>query len=71
MWSRACIRLLERPLSMSPAAFVAAGRVPALRVDAGGVVVEFEDRVLGCYSGVVDDFVVRRNDGAFAYNLGR
>jgi glutamyl-tRNA synthetase len=47
----------------------AAGRSPALRVDAGGEVVAFEDRVLGWYSGPVDDFVVRRNDGAFAYNL--
>ena len=27
------------------------------------------DRVLGPQAGVVDDFVVRRNDGAFAYNL--
>jgi glutamyl-tRNA synthetase len=35
----------------------AAGRPPALRVRAGGV----DERV--------DDFVVRRNDGAFAYNL--
>ncbi len=29
----------------------------------------FVDRVLGPVSGVVDDFVVRRNDGAPAYNL--
>jgi glutamyl-tRNA synthetase len=47
----------------------AAGRVPALRVRAGAAVVHFEDRVLGAQEGVVDDFVVRRNDGAFAYNL--
>ena len=46
-----------------------AGRAPALRVDAGGAVVAFEDRVLGSQSGLVDDFVVRRNDGAYAYNL--
>jgi glutamyl-tRNA synthetase len=31
--------------------------------------VAFQDRLLGAYSGSVDDFVVRRNDGAFAYNL--
>jgi glutamyl-tRNA synthetase len=31
--------------------------------------VAFDDRVLGPFEGVVDDFVVRRNDGAFAYNL--
>ena len=47
----------------------AAGRVPALRVRADGTCVSFVDRVLGPVSGVVDDFVVRRNDGAFAYNL--
>ena len=29
----------------------------------------FSDRVLGPVSGAVDDFVVRRNDGAPAYNL--
>ena len=29
----------------------------------------FEDRIAGPFEGVVDDFVVRRNDGAFAYNL--
>jgi glutamyl-tRNA synthetase len=47
----------------------AAGRAPALRVRAGGEVVGFADRLLGAYSAPVDDFVVRRNDGAFAYNL--
>jgi glutamyl-tRNA synthetase len=47
----------------------AAGRVPALRVHAGGPRVDFVDRLLGPQSGVVDDFVVRRNDGAYAYNL--
>jgi glutamyl-tRNA synthetase len=47
----------------------AAGREPALRVRADATVVEFSDRLLGPQSGVVDDFVVRRNDGAFAYNL--
>ena len=47
----------------------AAGRVPALRVHAGAARCRFVDRVLGPQDGVVDDFVVRRNDGAFAYNL--
>ena len=47
----------------------ASGRAPALRVAADGAVVSFVDRVLGEQSGFVDDFVVRRNDGAFAYNL--
>jgi glutamyl-tRNA synthetase len=47
----------------------AQGRTPALRVDAGGARVAFTDRVLGDYAGIVDDFVVRRGDGGFAYNL--
>jgi glutamyl-tRNA synthetase len=47
----------------------AASRRPALRVRADGERAEFTDRVLGASVGVADDFVVRRNDGAFAYNL--
>jgi glutamyl-tRNA synthetase len=47
----------------------AGGRPPALRVDAHGARIAFEDRLQGRQEGVVDDFVVRRNDGAFAYNL--
>ncbi|UGS37126.1 tRNA glutamyl-Q(34) synthetase GluQRS [Capillimicrobium parvum] len=47
----------------------AQGRPPALRLRAGGARVAFEDRVMGQYEGVVDDVVVRRNDGTAAYNL--
>jgi glutamyl-tRNA synthetase len=47
----------------------AAGRPPALRVRAQAARVAFDDRLTGYFEGVVDDFVVRRNDGAFAYNL--
>jgi glutamyl-tRNA synthetase len=47
----------------------AAGRAPALRVRADGAVVGFTDRLLGFYESAVDDFVVRRSDGGFAYNL--
>jgi glutamyl-tRNA synthetase len=47
----------------------ASGRPPALRVRADAARVAFEDRIAGPFEGVVDDFVVRRNDGAFAYNL--
>jgi glutamyl-tRNA synthetase len=47
----------------------ASGRPPALRVDAGAARIAFADRLHGPQEGVVDDFVVRRNDGAFAYNL--
>jgi glutamyl-tRNA synthetase len=47
----------------------ASGRPAALRVDAGGARVAFADRLHGRVERAVDDFVVRRNDGAFAYNL--
>jgi glutamyl-tRNA synthetase len=47
----------------------AAGRRAALRLRAGAERVAFEDRLLGPAHGLVDDFVVRRNDGAHAYNL--
>lgn len=46
-----------------------ARRPPALRVRAGDVTETVRDVWAGEVSGVVDDFVVRRNDGAFAYNL--
>jgi glutamyl-tRNA synthetase len=47
----------------------AARRPPALRLRADAARVAFDDRLAGRFEGVVDDFVVRRNDGAFAYNL--
>jgi glutamyl-tRNA synthetase len=47
----------------------AGGRPPAWRVCADGARVTFADRVCGETTGEVDDFVVRRNDGAYAYNL--
>jgi len=47
----------------------ALGRPPALRVRGDGERVGFEDRLAGAVEGAVDDLVVRRNDGAFAYNL--
>jgi glutamyl-tRNA synthetase len=46
-----------------------AGRPPAWRLRAAESVVSFTDRLLGARVGVVDDLVVRRNDGAPAYNL--
>jgi glutamyl-tRNA synthetase len=47
----------------------ASGRPPALRLAAGGESVRFTDRLMGQQEGVVDDLVIRRNDGAPAYNL--
>lgn len=45
------------------------GRPPALRVRGQAAPFEFEDRLRGRVTGRVDDFVVRRNDGDFGYNL--
>ena len=47
----------------------AAGRPPALRVRSEDARIAFEDRLLGRCDEVVDDFVVRRNDGTPAYQL--
>jgi glutamyl-tRNA synthetase len=47
----------------------ASGRPPALRVRAEGARMAFQDRLLGHCEEEVDDFVVRRNDGAPAYQL--
>jgi len=47
----------------------AEGRPPALRLRAAGARIGFADRLLGHHEAVVDDFVIRRNDGAAAYNL--
>jgi len=45
------------------------GRPPAIRVDARAAIVTVMDAWAGEVTAEVDDFVVRRNDGAFAYNL--
>jgi glutamyl-tRNA synthetase len=47
----------------------AAGRPAALRLDAGQEEVVVVDRLHGEVRGVVDDLVLRRNDGIPAYNL--
>jgi glutamyl-tRNA synthetase len=60
-----CLRLSEAERRRKRAG----GRPPALRVRADAARVGFTDRVHGEQEGVVDDFVVRRNDGAPAYNL--
>jgi glutamyl-tRNA synthetase len=60
-----CLRLTAAELAERRAA----GRPPALRVRAEAARLAFVDGVMGPQEGVVDDFVVRRNDGAPAYNL--
>ena len=47
----------------------AAGRRPALRLRSDGRSIEFHDRLVGSVVGLVDDVVLRRNDGVPAYNL--
>ena len=51
------------------AAREAAGRPAALRLRSDGAVVTVVDRLVGPVSHVVDDIVLRRNDGVPAYNL--
>lgn len=58
-----------RNLSPSERAARAGQRPAALRVRGDGVTVTVDDRLAGEVSGQVDDFVLRRNDGAYAYNL--
>jgi len=60
-----CLRLTDEERE----ARRAAGRPPALRLRAGGARIAFEDRLLGRHEAVADDFVIRRGDGATAYNL--
>lgn len=45
------------------------GRRPALRLRADGRAIRFRDELAGEVAGVVDDVVLRRNDGVPAYNL--
>lgn len=58
-----------RGLSAAERAARRAERRPALRVAADAATFTVEDVHAGTVSGVVDDFVVVRGDGQFAYNL--
>lgn len=55
--------------SVERARLEAEGRRPALRVRADAARVGFTDGIHGEVEGLVDDFVVCRSDGVFAYNL--
>lgn len=44
-------------------------RGPALRLRTTREALTITDRVCGEYTGYIDDFVIRRGDGAYAYNL--
>ena len=45
------------------------GRPPALRLRTDAITYTVHDLLHGEYTGIVDDFVVRRGDGVAAYNL--
>ena len=45
------------------------GRPPALRLRTDEIVYTVHDLLHGDYTGIVDDFVIRRGDGVPAYNL--
>ncbi|MEO9329094.1 tRNA glutamyl-Q(34) synthetase GluQRS [Gordonia aurantiaca] len=48
---------------------IAAGRPPAIRIRAETTEFTVTDLLHGSYTGMVDDFVIQRNDGTPAYNL--
>jgi glutamyl-tRNA synthetase len=51
------------------AELVSAGRSPALRLRADDAAITVVDELCGPFTGQVDDFVLRRNDGVPAYNV--
>ncbi len=58
-----------RDLSSHERARRSEARPAALRIRAHAIELHFDDRVHGPTTTVVDDFVIRRNDGVPAYNL--
>lgn len=58
-----------RELTAQQCQELAKTRTPALRIRADGVSFQVHDHWAGDYSARVDDFVVRRNDGVWAYNF--
>lgn len=64
-YPRTCLRLDARERSRRRSE----GRPAALRLHAQAAAETFVDRIHGPYEGLVDDVVLRRNDGVAAYNL--
>ncbi|RBP64180.1 glutamyl-tRNA synthetase [Brevibacterium sanguinis] len=64
-----CRSLGEEERAVQRDRLAAAGRSPALRLRAENLEVTIDDALLGPVTAVVDDLVLRRGDGVFAYNL--
>ncbi len=64
-----CRDLTEAERDDARARLASAGRRPALRLRSEVRSFTVEDRLHGRCDAPVDDFILRRNDGAFAYNL--
>lgn len=64
-----CVDLSEAQRKERRAELAAAGRIPALRLRAPASEWTVFDELHGRWTGPVDHFVIRRNDGAPAYNL--
>jgi len=64
-YSGKCRQLSSKEISLNERS----GRRPALRLLAEGQLIEIEDRQLGSFEGVVDDFVLCRGDLTPSYNL--
>ena len=64
-----CRRLGEGDRERRRAELAAAGRQPALRLRTENTEITVPDGLLGTITAPVDDFVLRRGDGVFAYNL--
>ncbi|GAA0034777.1 tRNA glutamyl-Q(34) synthetase GluQRS [Brevibacterium metallidurans] len=64
-----CRSLGEAERVRRRAELVAAGRQPALRLRTENTEITVADGLLGTITAPVDDFVLRRGDGVYAYNL--
>lgn len=64
-----CLNLSSAELARRRTELTEAGRIPALRLRAPASEWTVSDELYGRWTGPVDHFVIRRNDGAPAYNL--
>lgn len=64
-----CRNLSEAERETGRAKLEGMNRGPAYRLKTDVLELTVQDRIAGEYTGAVDDFVIRRGDGAFAYNF--